>query len=295
MTKSFYTLTEAYQQVYEQQEVENEHFYDSQEVENNQFNQWIDSLVKEGYDLDDYTDEEILDAYYGELKEAKADEGLTVLQKIRKRNKEGNLVMPVGDQTAERRMYHQGGRGVKKEKGAKSAFGTMRHVGGPYKEEVDLYDIVSEYLVSEGFCESYEDADVIMANMSEEWRESIIDEAVRGSQRSIGDIITGQDIRKVTRGNKEVYKKPKWQDKVENRVSGGSQLRRGGEAEDANDQRDRARIVANMKSIKRLNAKPNVGTASEDEQYHIRPEDSKSYYPEKPTDYRARRRRASGR
>jgi hypothetical protein len=42
------------------------------------------------------------------------------------------------------------------------------------KEELDLYDIVSEYLVSEGFCDSHEDADVIMANMSEEWRESIV-------------------------------------------------------------------------------------------------------------------------
>lgn len=47
------------------------------------------------------------------------------------------------------------------------------------REELDLYDIVSEYLVSEGFCESYEDADVIMANMSEDWREDILDE-VRG-------------------------------------------------------------------------------------------------------------------
>jgi hypothetical protein len=42
------------------------------------------------------------------------------------------------------------------------------------QESFDLYDLVSEYLVSEGFCDSYEDADVIMANMSEEWREGII-------------------------------------------------------------------------------------------------------------------------
>jgi hypothetical protein len=116
------------------------------------------------------------------LSEAKADEGLTPLQKIRKRNKEGNLVMPVGDQTSERRSYHKAGRGEKKEKGAKSAFGTMRHVGGPYNEELDLYDIVSEYLVSEGFCDSYEDAGVIMANMSEEWRDGILDEVTGSGQ-----------------------------------------------------------------------------------------------------------------
>jgi hypothetical protein len=46
------------------------------------------------------------------------------------------------------------------------------------EESVDLYDIVSEYLVSEGFCDSHEDADVIMANMSEEWRESIVNNLI---------------------------------------------------------------------------------------------------------------------
>jgi hypothetical protein len=44
------------------------------------------------------------------------------------------------------------------------------------KENIDIYDIVSEYLVSEGFCDSYEGAAVIMANMSEAWRESIMEE-----------------------------------------------------------------------------------------------------------------------
>jgi hypothetical protein len=58
----------------------------------------------------------------------------------------------------------------------------MRHVGGPYNEELDLYDIVSEYLVSEGFCDSYEDAGVIMANMSEEWRDGILDEVTGSGQ-----------------------------------------------------------------------------------------------------------------
>ena len=50
------------------------------------------------------------------------------------------------------------------------------------KEDLDLYYIVSEYLVSEGFCDSYEDADVIMTNMSEEWRDSILDEVTGGGQ-----------------------------------------------------------------------------------------------------------------
>lgn len=142
--------------------------------------EWVEALIDEGYDLDQYSDDELYEAYLFDLKEAKVDSNLTPLQKIRKRNQDPSLVMPVGQQTAERRAYHKGGRGVKKEKGEKSAFGTMRHIGGPYKEELDLYDLVSEYLVSEGFCDSYEDADVIMANMSEEWREGIVEEVLEG-------------------------------------------------------------------------------------------------------------------
>jgi hypothetical protein len=45
-------------------------------------------------------------------------------------------------------------------------------------ESYDLYDIISEYLVSEGFCDSAEDAAVIMVNMSEDWRESIVNSAL---------------------------------------------------------------------------------------------------------------------
>ncbi len=174
--------------------------------------EWVETLIEEGYDLDQFSDEELYEAYLETLSEAKADKGLTPLQKIRKRNKEGNLVMPVGDQTSERRSYHKAGRGEKKERGDKydvestvgkdkwageaevkkrygshydetgrrerniRAIKSQEKVGGPkgLPEELDLYDIVSEYLVSEGFCDSYEDADVIMANMSEEWRESIV-------------------------------------------------------------------------------------------------------------------------
>jgi hypothetical protein len=68
------------------------------------------------------------------IEEAKADAELTPLQKIRKRNKA--YAMPgekAGEQTGNRRSERASARGKKKERGAKSAFGTMRHVGGPYK------------------------------------------------------------------------------------------------------------------------------------------------------------------
>ena len=42
-------------------------------------------------------------------------------------------------------------------------------------EETDLFDTILEHLVSEGYADTNESALVIMANMSEEWRESIVE------------------------------------------------------------------------------------------------------------------------
>jgi hypothetical protein len=110
-----------------------------------------------------------------QLDEAREDEGLTPLQKIRKRNKAYSISgEPAGQQTSNRRAERSSSRGVKKEKGAKSAFGTMRHFGGPYKEQVDIYDIILSHLLDEGYAETPEAAQAIMVNMSEEWRDSII-------------------------------------------------------------------------------------------------------------------------
>ena len=44
---------------------------------------------------------------------------------------------------------------------------------GNQKEQVDLYDIILSHLLDEGYAETQEAAEVIMVNMSEDWRESI--------------------------------------------------------------------------------------------------------------------------
>jgi len=41
--------------------------------------------------------------------------------------------------------------------------------------ETDLFDVVKEYLVSEGYADTEEAALAIMANMSEEWKQSIVE------------------------------------------------------------------------------------------------------------------------
>ena len=43
--------------------------------------------------------------------------------------------------------------------------------------EYDTFDTILEYLVAEGYADTNENALVIMANMSEEWKQSIVDEA----------------------------------------------------------------------------------------------------------------------
>jgi DNA-directed RNA polymerase specialized sigma54-like protein len=43
------------------------------------------------------------------------------------------------------------------------------------KEEADLYDIILSHLLDEGYAETPEAAEVIMVNMSEDWRQSIIE------------------------------------------------------------------------------------------------------------------------
>lgn len=56
---------------------------------------------------------------------------------------------------------------------------TIRQVEkGTQKEQADLYDIILSHLLDEGYAETQEQAEAIMVNMSEDWRESICDEVL---------------------------------------------------------------------------------------------------------------------
>jgi len=45
-------------------------------------------------------------------------------------------------------------------------------------EQVDLYDIILSHLLEEGYAETVENAESIMVNMSEDWRDSIFEEVL---------------------------------------------------------------------------------------------------------------------
>ena len=55
--------------------------------------------------------------------------------------------------------------------------------GGYRKEEIDLFDTILEHLIAEGYADTNDSALVIMANMSEEWRQSIVEGGFNSSGR----------------------------------------------------------------------------------------------------------------
>ena len=54
-------------------------------------------------------------------------------------------------------------------------------VHNPVKEETDSFDTILEYLVAEGYADTNKAALAIMANMSEEWRQSIVEGGFPGT------------------------------------------------------------------------------------------------------------------
>ena len=46
---------------------------------------------------------------------------------------------------------------------------------GELGEQIDIYDIILSHLLDEGYAETPEAAEAIMVNMSEDWRDSIVE------------------------------------------------------------------------------------------------------------------------
>ena len=107
------------------------------------YDNWVGQLISDGYDLSNWTDEGLFE-YYEQLCEESLEQGQSPT--------------PGGKKPATSAIP------------LKPPKGTPVNTG--YKES---YDIVFEYLISEGYADTNENALVIMANMSEEWRQSIVE------------------------------------------------------------------------------------------------------------------------
>ena len=65
-----------------------------------------------------------------------------------------------------------------KEAGERVAAAAMFKAQAKEEVETDLFDVILEYLVAEGYADTNQAALAIMANMSEEWKESIVEQLI---------------------------------------------------------------------------------------------------------------------
>jgi len=78
---------------------------------------------------------------------------------------------------------------------------------GAMGEAVDLYDIILSHLLDEGYAETQEQAEVIMVNMSEGWRESIVEEVFNEGYKRLPRIkMAKQMLRKASSAFKGAHK-----------------------------------------------------------------------------------------
>jgi hypothetical protein len=86
---------------------------------------------------------------------------------------------------------------------------------GEIGEQVDVYDIILSHLLDEGYAETVEAAEVIMVNMSEDWRQDIMEISQRTATRAYAASKTGEfegadsdrDIRRTDNLEKHIKRK----------------------------------------------------------------------------------------
>ena len=196
--KEVYSLMEAYQAVYAPQELTEEQVWEG--VEN-----WVHSLLEEGYDLSDYTWEEMYENYITEnpnmlstalgAADKFANNTIGNISADVARKKTGNIPV-VSDIAAEvGRSAGQGAyKDVKTNLGAGNISGALKTASSALtmlkqNYEPDAFDYILEHLVGNGYADSNDSAIVIMANMSEDWKYSILEDVRGGPSFSSNPII----------------------------------------------------------------------------------------------------------
>ena len=147
----------------------------------------VNALVEEGYDLSSYTWNEMYDICLNGIQQL--DEispelrAATDLKRREKLNKAEAEEMRARDAGAPMRELSQlsaktsdAAAQVSRHRRLSSAHARSR--SRINKEEVDIFDAILEHLIAEGYANTNESALVIMANMSEGWRQSIVDSSI---------------------------------------------------------------------------------------------------------------------
>ena len=218
--------------------------YDDETRENLEFENWVNNLLDEGYDLSDYTWDEMAEIYIGEERaegvkpygggkevgdKMRAGYGIKITPKPPSGKKgdgsgygedkkfakpDDKIEMPGTTVPAPKKggygrispviPYGIGANATK----SRSANSRVRRLDPgaptsqklppedkkkpskeiirkpkPKNEEYDLYDVILSHLIDEGYADTYESAEAIMVNMSEDWRESIVEEVLDEGQK----------------------------------------------------------------------------------------------------------------
>jgi hypothetical protein len=127
----------------------------------------LSHLIDEGYDLSDYTQ---LDEVSDKL--ATAARNLRQKRYTKSADQARNLQLSKGNRAD--MFYKNFDKTVKLNDTLKSR---EKRTGTkiPRVEQLDLYDIILSHLIDEGYVDTQEAALAIMANMSEEWKETIVE------------------------------------------------------------------------------------------------------------------------
>lgn len=195
-------LYEAYQSIYSNVD---------EEVET-----WVNSLVEEGYDLSDYTWDDMVEIYMDEARtdprgrlasgpmsvyggrgkpspDPEGDDNISRMDRAQRRvkrtqpAKKGRAADRLFTKYSARQsgMEHGGeegpgpkapSRGGRSGRGANTDRGSGNAAKRRMSEDFDLFDTIIEHLVTEGYADTNESALAIMANMSEDWKQSIVEQ-----------------------------------------------------------------------------------------------------------------------
>jgi hypothetical protein len=131
----------------------------------------VNALIEEGYDLSSYTWDEMYEVCLDEAVKGASRHDTEMRKAASTERKSGikNRLSPAAGKDNADKMQRDVkffDRLTKKNRNV---------VGLVTKEEVDIFDAILEYLIAEGYADTNESALVIMANMSEEWRQSIVE------------------------------------------------------------------------------------------------------------------------
>jgi hypothetical protein len=248
-SQDFRSLQEAYLGVYIQEEVD----------------LWVSNIIEEGYDIDEYTDEELLEAFLNERKNedpkgiankagvnkpdawgaptkfgqeatrnslAAGIRGVRTLQRagvrINRHHRNKFLAHKVHQgwsRAAENSPHQTPEQKTRRKKLINKDLGSFRknlskperdkdvpfvkkaeravNKTGEFAESYDIYDIILSHLLDEGYAETPEAAERIMVNMSEEWREEIMEGVRPGNVEEPLNKVTFKKRRRSLAGREE--------------------------------------------------------------------------------------------